>query len=207
MKIERYATLIALGIGVAVFLIAYFLLTSVGWSLWIAIGIAAISCLCISGASWLLLDRRSEREIHFDTYLDEAEQKVRIVQLKLRQIKAFAAKLRHQATAALLNQICYDVDQLITRIRAKNATELLSSAERVDNYLKQVVSVTEKYVDIEVYPRYYKEPNIKLEQIRQGLQSFDEYVVASAIALEEGDAFALDVDVQMLDAAKYRRLT
>lgn len=206
MKIARYATWIALGIGVAIFLVAYYLLTSVGWSLWIALGIAAIVSLCTSGASWLLLDRRSEREARFDTYLDEAEQKVRLVQLKLRQINVFAAQIRHQATATLLGQICHDVDQLITRVRAKNAAELLSSTERIDNYLQQVVSVTEKYVDIEAYPRYYKDPAVKRELIQQGLQSFDEYIVASTIALEDGDTFALDVDVQMLDAAKYRRL-
>lgn len=206
MKIARYATWIALGIGAATFLAVYYLLTSVGWSLGVALGIAAIVCLCASGAAWLLLDRRTDREVRFDSYLDEAEQKMRIVQLKLRQVNAFAAKIRHRETAALLRQICHDVDQLITRVRVKNATELLSSAERIDNYLKQVVSVTEKYVDIEAYSRYYKDPTGKLTQIQQGLRSFDEYIVTSTIALEEGDTFALEVDVKMLDAVRYRRL-
>jgi hypothetical protein len=207
MKIARYATWVALGIGAATFLAAYYLLALTGWQVWIALSIAAVICLCTASASWLLLDRRSEREVRLDSYLDEAEQKVRIVQLKLRQISSLGARIQHRDTRLLLDQINHDVDQLITRVRVKNTNELLSSAERIDNYLKQVVSVAEKYADIEAYPRYYKDSPGKLTQIQQGLRSFDEYIVASTIALEEGDSFTLEVDVKMLDAARYRRLS
>jgi hypothetical protein len=207
VKIARYATWIALGIGAATFLAAYYLLSSTGWSLPIAIGIAAAVCLCSAFAAWLLLDRRSEQEVRFESYLDEAEQKVKLVQQKLQLLHMLAAKVRQRDTSLLLDQLCYDVEQLITRVRTRNANELLSSAEVIDNYIKQVVAVTEKYKDIEAYPRYYKDPSNKLAQIQQGLRSFNEYIVASTIAVEESDTFARDVDVQMLDASRYRRLS
>ncbi|HET8845779.1 MAG TPA: 5-bromo-4-chloroindolyl phosphate hydrolysis family protein, partial [Ktedonobacteraceae bacterium] len=177
MKIARYATWIALGIGAATFLAAYYLLAAVGWTTLVAVGVAAVLCLCAAFASWLLLDRRSTQEIRSDEYILEAEQKVQQLQQKLRQLNAFAARIRQRETAALLIQLCNDVDQLILRIRAKNKAELLSSAETVSNYINQVVSVAEQYIDIEAYPRYYKEPERKLAQIQQSLRSFDEYLV------------------------------
>jgi hypothetical protein len=207
MKFARYATWLALGMGAATFLAAYYLLAGVGWSPIIALSIAAVICLCASVASWLLLDRRSAQEIRTDAYMAEAEQKVQLLHQKIRQLQGFAARIRQHETARLVEQICHDVDQLITRVRAKNSTELLSSAETVSNYIKQVVSVTEQYIDIEAFPRYYKEPDKKLVQIRQSLRSFDEYVVASTTALEESNTLMLDVDMQMLDAARYRRLS
>lgn len=207
MKIARYATWIALGVGAAIFLAAYYLLTAVGWTTLIAVGVAAVLCLCASFAAWLLLDRRSMQEIRSDEYMLEAEEKVQLLQQKLRQLNTFAARIRRRETAALLTQLCNDVDQLIIRVRARNQAELLSSAETINNYINQVVSVTEQYIDIEAYPRYYKDPDRKLLQIQESLQSFDEYLVASTTALQEGSALLLDVDMKMLDAARYRRLS
>jgi hypothetical protein len=69
-----------------------------------------------------------------------------------------------------------------------------------------MLPLVEKYIDIEGYARYYENPSQKLQEIQEGFQSFDGYLVNSIKLINQGQNLILDVDLKMLEAAQYRRL-
>jgi len=105
-----------------------------------------------------------------------------------------------------LNEMCNDTEELLRRIQKHHSSDLLSSATTLDGYITRMLPLVEKYVDIEDYARYYEDPYQKLQEIQEGFQSFDGYLVNSIKLINQGQNLVLDVDLKMLEAARYRRL-
>jgi hypothetical protein len=207
VKLTKFAVPIALVAGVIAFAITFVLLSSAYWSPLLAALISLGILSLVSFAVWRLLDNRTDREAEQDAYTWEADRKVREVLAKVEQIRRYTRQISEYNVAETLEQMCEDVEQLVRRIKQRNPSGLLSQATTLDGYLVRMVPLVEKYIDITDYQRYYGSPQKKLQEIKEGFQSFDEYVVKSITLLEEGQQLILNVDLKMIEAAKYTRLT
>jgi hypothetical protein len=207
MNLSRYSIPIALVSGVIAFVITYFALSHANWVGVFSLGGAALVFILVVLGVWLVTDSRTSQQVQLDTYAVTAESEVEKVLTKLDQIRKLTQRIRSSETKELLLQTCSDVDQLLRRIRQYNQTTLFSAATTLDGYVEKIVLAAEKYIDIQSFPRYYTKPTELLSQIQSGLTSFEEYVVASIQGVQAGEQLGLDVDLKLLDAAKYSRLT
>jgi hypothetical protein len=203
----RLAIPIALGGGAVTFVIAFFLFRNANWSVLPALLISLVLFVLATVGIWYLTDSRSSRQVDLDAYALQAEQKVQAVLRQVQQIRLLAKEIQNHQITALIQDMCNDVEELLRRIRQHNPSTLLSSATTLDGYIVRMVPLVEKYIDIANYKRYYEYPDQKLQEIQGGFSSFDTYLVNSIKLITQGQSLVLDVDLQMLEAAQYRRLT
>jgi len=207
VKLTKLAIPIALVAGVVAFAITFVLLQAAYWSTLLALLISLGILALVAWGVWKLLDNRTDRQVEQDAYALEADRKVREVLAKIGQIRTYTRQISERSVFETLQQMCADVEQLVTRIKQKNPTGLLSQATTLDGYLVRMVPLVEKFIDITSHQRYYENAQRQLQEIKGGFSSFDEYVVKSITLLEEGQQLILNVDLKMLEATKYTRLT
>ncbi len=204
--LTRFAIFIALGGGAIIFVIAFLLLQSAHWSVVAALLISLVLFALATVGIWLLADSRSTRQVEMDAYTLQAEQKSSTVLRQVQQVRSLLQRIHNSQAKALLNEMCSDVEELLRRIQKHHSSDLLSSATTLDGYIVRMLPLIEKYIDIEGYARYYENPSQKLQEIQEGFQSFDGYLVNSIKLINQGQNLILDVDLKMLEAAQYRRL-
>lgn len=207
MKVlARFAIFIALLGGAITFVIAFFLLQRANWPLVTALLISLVLFVVATVGIWLMADSRSHREVEMDVYALQAQQKAREVLRQVQQVRSMLQRIQNYQAKAILQEMCNDVEELLRRIQKHHASDLLSSATTLDGYIFRMLPLVEKYVDIEGYARYYENPQQKLQEIQEGFQSFDGYLVNSIKLINQGQNLVLDVDLKMLEAARYSRL-
>ena len=204
--LARFALFIALGGGVITFVIAFFLLRSANWSSVTALLISLILFVLATVGIWLLTDSRSTRQVEIDAYTLQARQEASEVLRQVQQVQLQLSRIQNYQTRTMLHEMCKDVEELLHRIQRYTPSDMLSSATTLSGYISRMQPLVEKYSDIEGSPRYYENPSQKLQEIQQGFQSFDGYLVDSIKLINHGQNLVLDVDLHMLEAAQYRRL-
>jgi hypothetical protein len=203
----RFAVPLALVGGAITFVIAYFLLRNANWSVLPALLISLVLFALATLGIWYMADSRSSRQVELDAYALQAEQKVQVVLRQVQQIRQLSQNIQTHPTVTQLQRMCGDVEELLRRIRQQNPTSLLSAATTLEGYIASIEPLVEKYIDIQAYRRYYENPDQKLREIQGCFSSFDGYLVESIKLINHGQNLVLNVDIQMLEAAQYRRLT
>jgi hypothetical protein len=204
--LTRFAIFIALGGGAITFVVAFFLLQRANWPVVTALLISLVLFALATVGIWLMADSRSARQVEMDAYALQAEQKAHAVLEQVQQVRSLLQRIQNYQSRTTLNEMCNDVEELLRRIQKHYASDLLSSATTLDGYIIRMLPLIEKYIDIEGYARYYESPQQKLQEIQEGFQSFDNYLVNSIKLINQGQNLVLDVDLKMLEAARYRRL-
>jgi hypothetical protein len=203
----RFAIPLALAGGAITNVIAYFLLRNANWSVLPALLISLVLFALATVGIWYMADSRSSRQVELDAYTLQAEQKVQVVLRQVQQIRQLSQNIQARRTMTQLQRMCSDVEELLCRIRKQNPTSLLSAATTLEGYIARMEPLVEKYIDIQAYRRYYEDPDQKLREIQGCFSNFDGYLVESIKLINHGQNLVLNVDIQMLEAAQYRRLT
>src|SRR5262249_43814015 len=120
VKLTKLAIPIALVVGVVAFAITFILLSAAYWPTLLGLLISLGILVLVSWGVWKLLDNRTDRQVEQDAYALDADRKVREVLAKIGQIRTYTRQISENSVVETLQQMCADVEQLVTRIKQKN---------------------------------------------------------------------------------------
>jgi hypothetical protein len=100
--------------------------------------------------------------------------------------------------SALFN-ICNDLERYFLRYSSNKSRDTVTFAE----HLKGVISVLEKYIEVQDHPRYYNDPSATLERGKKSVCDFGDFVITSIRNGNDADLLNYKVDTKILGAKKY----
>lgn len=194
--IKRYATPIALGVAVGVYLAFFFLLAGDDGLLLRLAAPAGLAAVAAAGV-WFMLSRTAA-EVQQDNYAEMSREKVRRISELLAEAARTSGRVRDARVRDGVELARHQVPELLARIEQSDPTGLFSSASKFEGHVESLVGLVKKYADIEARPRYYDDPESMLADGIAAVDRFNEFTVESIRLVNQGAMSEYKANLQLV---------
>lgn len=164
--------------------------------------IAVVTMLIISVVSTLFRRRRSS------TPADDSLSKVKLtvpkrIRDELDQIMSRRQNIADSSLREIITQMIRDTNEVFNRLSADAPDQISLQAVEFEKHLQMLIEVIDEYVNAQEKPRYYVNATEALQDGRESIKDYAEYVLNSARRAGRERLTQYNVNNKILSAQKY----
>ena len=164
------------------------------WVLWLVVPLGVITLFGMS----LVLDTLSGKTTSSErTRFQAPTNQVGDLLTKIAQLRS---QVQDEDLQQAITNLCKDTEKYFK----KYCSDPQHDAKRFEEYLKGILEVLNKYLEVQNEQRYYREPAKLLQTGKEAVKSFADYVLTSCQNGSEAKLMEFQVNSKILSAQRYR---